>query len=81
MENLIKRLRRIRTVICPNLKYEDEVERCPCVRGGRDAASENGGETGCKDLLDAIHELEDEPREEVSQDTQDTVQKRLFDDE
>lgn len=56
-EDLVKRLRRIRTVICPNKKYEDEVERCPCVRGGADAGG-MGGQTGCKDILDAIERLE-----------------------
>lgn len=52
----------MRSLICPNHKYEDEVERCPCVRGGRDAANRygEGSETGCKDLQDAINEIEDQ---------------------
>ena len=51
----------MRSLVCPNHKYSDEVERCPCTRGGRDVANREGSgpETGCKDLMDAIHELEE----------------------
>jgi len=59
-ETLIKRLRRIRTLICPNQKYEDEVNRCPCRRGGHDVNRGKGHETGCKDLMDAIDQIEEE---------------------
>jgi len=57
-ETLTKRLRRMRTLLCPNQKYEDEVERCPCTRGGHDAGRGKGHETGCKDLLDALNRIE-----------------------
>jgi len=57
-EDLVTRLGRIRAVICPNHKYGDEVERCPCVRGGRDAGHSQGqGQTGCKDLMDAQQKI------------------------
>jgi len=60
-DTLTERLRRMRSLVCPNHKYSDEVERCPCTRGGRDVANREGSgpETGCKDLMDAIHELEE----------------------
>jgi hypothetical protein len=57
-EDLTTRLRRLRAVICPNSKYADEVERCPCKRGAVDAGSGSGHQTGCKDVMDAINELE-----------------------
>ena len=57
-QNLVQRLVRIRTLICPYRKYEDEVERCPCVRGGNDVNREHGPQTGCKDIQDAIDTIE-----------------------
>jgi len=57
-EKLSLRLRRIRGLICPYRKYEDEVERCPCIRGGHDVNREQGSQTGCKDVQDAIHQIE-----------------------
>lgn len=61
-EDLVTRLARIRAVICPNQKYGDEVERCPCVRGGRDAGKDRGqGQTGCKDLKDAMNKIAEDP--------------------
>jgi len=56
--DLLQRLARIRALICPYRKYEDEVERCPCVRGGHDVNKENGPQTGCKDIHDAIQRIE-----------------------
>lgn len=56
-EDLITRLQRIRTQLCPNMKYADEVERCPCQRGGHDAGLGQGHQTGCKDIRDAIDKL------------------------
>jgi hypothetical protein len=60
-QDTIRRLRRIRTIICPLHRYDDEVERCPCKRGGYDVCDGegHGAETGCKDILDAIKELEE----------------------
>ncbi len=57
-DTLARRLARIRALICPYRKYKDEVERCPCVRGGNDVNREQGPQTGCKDILDALHEIE-----------------------
>jgi len=57
-QSLTLRLRRIRGLICPYRKYEDEVERCPCVRGGNDVNREQGPQTGCKDIQDAINRIE-----------------------
>jgi len=57
-QSLALRLRRIRGLICPYRKYEDEVERCPCVRGGNDVNREQGPQTGCKDIHDALMRIE-----------------------
>jgi len=56
--DLLQRLARIRALICPYRKYQNEVERCPCVRGGHDVNREQGPQTGCKDIQDAINRIE-----------------------
>jgi hypothetical protein len=56
--DLLQRLARIRGLICPYRKYESEVERCPCVRGGHDVNRENGPQTGCKDIQGASNRIE-----------------------
>lgn len=59
-EPLNIRLARIRTLICPYRKYENEVERCPCVKGGHDVNKENGPQTGCKDIHEALTQIEED---------------------
>jgi len=58
-EKVLNGLRRVRSQLCRFYRKEHEVHKCPCVRGGHDAGHENGAETGCKEIMDAINIIQE----------------------
>lgn len=59
-ERAILGLRKIRSQICRFYRKEHEIHKCPCVRGATDAGHDNGAETGCKEIKDAIDLIKDD---------------------